>query len=132
MKQYSMNAIPHEKAMTPISGQLELTPVCDNLRCRYQANVMNMLLAISRRIVYNPDIIKVFIEETKNGTLLCHSWFRNCLLLAQILVHGSCSTTTVAHGEDYGCTTSNNVTTGKDGRNVGLHTLVDNDGVLTT
>lgn len=64
-----MNAMPQEKAMTPINGQFELTPVCDSLRCRYHASVMNTLLAISRRMVYNPDIFNCLINKgTRNST----------------------------------------------------------------
>ena len=54
------------KAMTPIRGQLLLTPVCCNLRCPYQASVMKMLLSTNNNIVYNPFIILFFCGCTGN------------------------------------------------------------------
>ena len=47
----SKKAIIHEKAITPISGQLLLTPVSDNFKCPYQASVINTLLSMSKMIV---------------------------------------------------------------------------------
>ena len=134
IKQYSMNAMPQEKAMTPINGQFELTPVCESLRCRYHASVMNTLLAISRRMVYNPDIFNCLINKgTRNSTfLLCYSWFCRWLLLAQIIMHCCCSTASVTHCKDNSSTTTNDVSTGKDGGDVGLHAFVYNDGILAT
>ena len=58
-QQYSKNAMAHEKAITPISGQVLLTPVCCSLRWPYQASVMKMLLSTSNSIVYVP-VIQLF------------------------------------------------------------------------
>ena len=55
--QYSKKAIIHEKAMTPMRGQLLLTPDCCKRRCPYQANVMKTLLSMSNMMVYSPFII---------------------------------------------------------------------------
>ena len=55
-QQYSKKAIPHENAMTPIKGQLLVTPVCWRRKCPYQASVMKMLLRQRRSIVYIPFI----------------------------------------------------------------------------
>ena len=52
----SKKAIIHEKTITPMSGQLLLTPVCDNFKCPYQASVMNTLLSMSKIMVYSPFI----------------------------------------------------------------------------
>ena len=38
------------------SGQFELTPDSDNLRCPYQASVMKTLLSMSSKMVYSPFI----------------------------------------------------------------------------
>ena len=59
-QQYSKKAMHHENAMTPISGQLLLTPVCWSFRCPYQARVMKMLLASNSSIVYNAFILFIF------------------------------------------------------------------------
>ena len=53
------------------------------------------------------------------------------LLAFQEFVHVGSSTAAIAHGEDDGCTTTHDVTTGKDFLTGRLHTLVDDDGILT-
>ena len=55
-QQYSKKAIAQLKAMTPMSGQWLLTPVCCSFRCPYHASVMKMLLSTRSRIVYIPFI----------------------------------------------------------------------------
>lgn len=50
-QQYSKNATHHEKITTANRGQLELTPVCYNLRWPYHANVIKILLQMSNRMV---------------------------------------------------------------------------------
>ena len=47
----SKKAIIHEKAMTPMSGQLLLTPDCWSFKCPYQASVMKTLLSMSSMMV---------------------------------------------------------------------------------
>lgn len=46
----------HEKAITPIRGQLLDVPVCCSFRCPYHASVMKILLAKRSNTVYNPFI----------------------------------------------------------------------------
>lgn len=55
--QYSKKATAHEKIMTSISGQFDEIFISCSLRCPYQANVMNMLDVISRRIVHKAFIV---------------------------------------------------------------------------
>ena len=52
----SRKAMPHEKAMTPNSGQLLETPFSCNFKCPYQASVMKTLLSMSNMMVYSPFI----------------------------------------------------------------------------
>ena len=52
--------------------------------------------------------------------------------MGEVFVHGCSGTATIAHSEDDGGTTSYDVSSGKDGRDVCLHTVVDYDGVLAT
>ena len=56
-QQYSKKAISHENAITPISGQLDETPVCCNFKWPYQANVMKTLLSMRSRRVYIPFML---------------------------------------------------------------------------
>ena len=55
-QQYSKKAIPHEKAMMPMSGHDFVTPLCCKERCPYQASVIKILLRIRSKMVYNPFI----------------------------------------------------------------------------
>ena len=50
--------------------------------------------------------------------------------LAEALVHGGCGTTAVAHGEDDGGSASDDVASGIERGDAGLHLLVDGNGVL--
>ena len=47
----SKKAIPHEKAITPMSGQLLLVPDSCNFKCPYQASVIKTLLSMSSKMV---------------------------------------------------------------------------------
>ena len=47
----SKKAIIHEKAMTPMRGQLFETPFSCNFKCPYQASVMKTLLSMSNMMV---------------------------------------------------------------------------------
>lgn len=73
--QYSKKAIPHEKRMTPISGQWVLILASCSFRWPYQAKVINMLDKISRPIVASPLIMKIQNSKTVQNYIFCHSLF---------------------------------------------------------
>ena len=51
-QQYSKNAMAQLNAITPIKGQLLLTPDCCNFKCPYHANVTKTLLHINNKMLY--------------------------------------------------------------------------------
>ena len=55
-QQYSKNAIPHEKSITPHSGHWEDRPLCWSFKWPYHAIVMKILLKRSSRMVEIPFI----------------------------------------------------------------------------
>ena len=54
-REYSASAMPHEKRMTPMSGQWVEMFISDSFRCPYQAKVMKIFDPISRTTVMNGD-----------------------------------------------------------------------------
>ena len=73
-QQYSKKAIAQLKAMTPMSGQLLLVPVCWSLRCPYHASVMKMLLSTRSRIVYIPFIFSYVFDFLIDKISLIYSY----------------------------------------------------------
>ena len=79
-QQYSKKAMAQLNAMTPMSGQWLLTPVCCSFRCPYHASVMKMLLSKRSRIVYIPFILIMYKWVQRYVFSLKNVWKRRKMI----------------------------------------------------
>ena len=76
MNEYSKKAMPHERAMMPMSGQSLMTFICCSFRLPYQAKVMKTLLTMSIKIVINP--LGIFLRILFQSELFLNQIVKDC------------------------------------------------------